>query len=439
MRSFAPLVVFVLVLSVLGCSGAREKESGSPGYVARLSEHLTLGDAHVVGNLTVWPVYTDDPIDVGEFLTLAEAIEKGVAEIREVGGGGGGNRQTAQIQIIQNDIVVERAQAGVAEPQANEPPAQVARTEDANDAVRQQDGQVIVETNFGSGASVGTLVIDNKGDLPILVCAGTLVKGGNQDRQIGEDFVIPSAQAVPVEAFCVEASRWTANRMGDATDGKFVVASLNALTPIRAKGQYEKNQGGVWSEVAKVKMQTVKQVAVVQDMDAGLNIAETANARAANDSSSLAVMLDANEEIAKKEIDPIRESVRAHFAALGGGKNAPVGFAYAVDGEPVSVRTFAHARVFSGQFEVFVNTMANEAWLAGKSREEGAEAPPPGKADDVVALVREINEADEETKAAFGNNLSGVRRADMGFNGNFYLIEEDGKKRIALTNDWTKK
>src|SRR5439155_384601 len=70
-------------------------------------------------------------------------------------------------------------------------------------------------------ARVNPLVIENPGKLPLLVLAGTVVRGGKQDRQIGADFVIEAGKTVPVDAFCVEHGRWDATRDGVATGGRF--------------------------------------------------------------------------------------------------------------------------------------------------------------------------------------------------------------------------
>src|SRR5690606_8900190 len=97
-----------------------------------------------------------------------------------------------------------------------------------------------------------TVVIENRGRLPILVLAGTIVKGGKQDRQIGEDFVVAPGKTVDVAAFCVEQGRWNDNREGRSTGGTFVAQKSLALGNVRAAGQYDKNQGQVWSEVSRV-------------------------------------------------------------------------------------------------------------------------------------------------------------------------------------------
>lgn len=48
------------------------------------AEHA-LGAPLVIGNLTVFPVYARTQEDIGDVLSLDEALEKGLAEVREVG------------------------------------------------------------------------------------------------------------------------------------------------------------------------------------------------------------------------------------------------------------------------------------------------------------------------------------------------------------------
>lgn len=80
-------------------------------------------------------------------------------------------------------------------------------------ALQQAQADKTVEIReTGEGGEVNTLVIENKGDKTILVLAGTIVKGGKQDRQIGQDFVIGPGVKLNVDSFCVEHGRWTTQR-----------------------------------------------------------------------------------------------------------------------------------------------------------------------------------------------------------------------------------
>jgi hypothetical protein len=390
MRSTCIALLF-LVAAGCGCDG----KGGTPSEtVARLDEHHVLTAPVTVGNLTVWPVTTDRPLDLGEFLTLEEALAKGAAEVREVGGD---TAQSAQVHV--EGVQIE-------EPSV----APVAQQEAAQ--TLQVEGQTL-QQSANLGAVVNTLVIENKGDLPILVCAGTVVKGGNQDRQIGQDFVLKAKSTTPVDAFCVEQGRWTSDRLGAQTGGKFEVLDGMATAKVRAKGQYEKDQSGVWQEVATVTATPVNMTA--EDSFVA--------------SSSLAVAFDRNATASAEDLKRCEDAVKKHFAAHEGA----VGFAYAINGEPVTVRTFAHPRLLGKQLDDFVRGMATEALLAK------TDAPAkPCDAKDVVALVKEISAANETVETTNGLNWNGLRRNSAGYNGNCYVPDKDGKQ-AALTQDWTRK
>ena len=408
--------VLVGLIGLAGCAKNKEEATTDTRLqVAMLDEHLSLGESITVGNLTVWPVFTDQPLDLGEFLTLQEAIENKVAEVREVGGQGG--RQTAQVIEIQEEM----EEPEIPEGEIVEEPIE---TEGVNDLPLQGPGSNAAIGN-GTGATVGTLVIENKGDLPILICAGTVVKGGNQDRQIGQDIVVQAKSTVPMDAFCVEQGRWSGQRLDEVTDGKFVGASQNAMIGVRSKGQYELAQNDVWVEVSKVQRAVLKKVNAMP-------AASPAQRALIAENSSLAIAQDAYEALSREEIDTLCEKIRAHFAAFD-RKNAPVGYAYALNGKPVNVRSFAHARVFDKQFDPFLRAMATESLLAEEVEHE------PAKASDVVALVKEIEKAEEERRETAAANWNGVRKSLRGFAANCYFVDEAAGDAVVVTRDWTAK
>jgi len=333
------------MLVLAACSDPQVEEDR-----VRLDDHHTLGAPVAVSNLTVWPVFADRPLDLGEFLTLSEALARGAAEVRERDGAG----------------------------------------------------------------QVNTLVLENKADLPILICAGTVVAGGKQDRQIGQDFVVQAKATTPIDAFCVEQGRWMASRGGVQTLGKFFVAEGVASRSVRSAGQYEQSQDKVWEQVAEVKKSVVDPQG-------------TRNVRLSHfDTSSYAVVMDATAKAAAGKLEEYARLVREHFAAQDGC----IGFAYALNGEPVTVRTFAHPRVFRQQFAPFLKTMAAEALLAaGESAREA-------RAADVVALVRGIADANEELSDTAGLNRNGIKATRAAFASSCY-VEREGGGWVALTNDWT--
>jgi hypothetical protein len=325
-------------------------------------------------------VYARTQEDIGEVLSLDEALERGLAEVRELG-------------------------AGEADP---------------------------VQGRHGGGAQVNKLVLENKGTLPILVLAGTIVKGGKQDRQIGQDFVIQAKSTTPVDAFCVEQGRWQSDRLGQETEGKFQVLDGVATAKVRMKGQYEKDQGGVWQEVATLKFAMAAGVASgsqtsSEDAEATILVGDAAWQEAALESSSFAVAFDANAAAAAEDLERCAGTVQKHFAAHEGA----VGFAYAINGKPIAVRTFAHPRLLTKHLKSFVRGMATEAHLAPPT-----DAPPAARAEDVVALVKRISSAEEKVASTKGLNRNGVRACEIGFNGNCYVNDKEGRQ-VAITQDWT--
>lgn len=321
-----------------------------------LNDDLVLGEACVVENVTAWPVYSKKPPDpMGDYLTLEQAQQQKTAEIREVGADAAGGQASGQ---------------------------------------------------------VNQLVIENKGALPILVLAGTLVKGGKQDRQIAQDFIIPARSKTPVDAFCVEHGRWTANREGVNTAGRFQAEKALASKGVRGKAQFKASQSEVWSDVAK------------ENAVAG---------KSPGTGTYLATVNDADPAAAARR-ERIRRALAesAVFAGLD-RQGAPVGVAYAVDGKIREVRAFAHPKIFALHAETLINTVAMEGDLAQRKALAKGKAVFSGPA--AIAQVRELVQGDknlpEETVRTQGANENVYKKDSKVWSGK---CKEGGKD---ITKNWT--
>ena len=291
-----------------------------------------LGEPRIFDNLVVFPVLAKEDIDVGPMTTLDRALARGEAEVRELG-------------------------------------------------AKNEEG----------GPSVNTLVIENKGDIPIYVLAGTVVKGGNQDRQIGQDFILESKQAVPVDAYCVEQGRWNGSRDGRTTGGKFGSTAGIVTSQVRAATQYQKDQGEVWGSVARVNK---------------------AHKKGAPSGTLLATLDD--DEVATRRAR-LAKQVNEFLASAAEHDNV-VGFAHAVDGKIRGVRWFASRKVF----ELFRSSLVSGAALDALTAEaERGGGPAPSSATptskDVVTFVDEVDKAavaeERDTKAANQNEYKESARA----------------------------
>ena len=57
---------------------------------------------------------------------------------------------------------------------------------------------------------VNRLTIQNRSNQDVFVQAGDIVKGGQQDRVLALDLIVPpKSRRIPIEAFCVEQGRWS--------------------------------------------------------------------------------------------------------------------------------------------------------------------------------------------------------------------------------------
>jgi len=305
-----------------------------------------------------------------------------------------------------------------------------------------------------ANAQVGRLAIENRGDTRILACAGTIVTGGKQDRQLGEDIVVEPQTTVSVKAFCVEPGRWTGT-------SNFSGTSLKTSAPVRAAGQYSGNQRLVWYDIE------IAQAASIVPRGSYGSVKDTADRRRST--------------VAK---------IEKHLRSQG---ESVVGYAYAIDGDAAGMRTFAHRVLLEPRLKGFVQAMCVEAEQRATD-EAGDFIPPqitqeinrvpsayrPASEDplqaapdaydragyalaeaqakevlahpntipraaprrrqriDVPTLFRKLNATQEEIEETKGANRNGYRRAEEGNHSACYVRTKDGRW-VPLTRDWTAK
>ncbi len=357
-RSVPALVLALALLApaVPGCG--RLPWVGSPAVAGNLSGleldgGLLVGEPLVAENLAVFPLYARAPEDPGEFLTLPEALEQGRAEVREAGSGA---EETAPAE--------SEGRGGPSGGNTEE--GSIPSFETMAEITQQQVGD-------GGGARVETLVIVNKSDKPILVLSGTLVHGGNQDREIGQDFVVAAATTVPVDVFCVEHGRWSEVREGKETQGTFKAGPLLGTLKPRAEGTYGGNQEAVWDAVQQQNVAIAGGTAPV----AG----ET-------------LMFTMENEKVKARRGELVAAVKQGLDRLEWGESV-VGLAYAVGGKIHGARWFAGRRLFLAHRDTLLNTAAVEAITAQQeaAREKKefpvAEVRPAAMRDFIQAVDRE--------------------------------------------------
>ena len=108
----------------------------------------------------------------------------------------------------------------------------------------EQKKVVVYETQ-----SVNELAIQNLSSEEVYVQAGDIVKGGQQDRMMGVDFIVPPKSGrMPIAAFCVEHGRWSGR--GNERAGVFnSSADAVATREIKLAAKSANSQGAVWENV----------------------------------------------------------------------------------------------------------------------------------------------------------------------------------------------
>ncbi len=212
-----------------------------------------------------------------------------------------------------------------------------------------------VKVTEKESAQVNELLVENGSDKPCFVQAGDVVKGGQQDRTIAADFVIPPRSGrMPIPSFCVESGRWT----GHTTH--FATYTGNSSKELRLAAQLEKDQGKVWESVAKEKRDLTERNAL-----------------------SLSQSTSVNEE---RENSKIRERRKAFLKALGkvcDGRPQAVGIVSAIGGKLSTADLYADPGLFRKLFVRLIDTAALEAIA-----QPPASLKPPSTADVAAFLAR---------------------------------------------------
>ena len=306
------------VLKTDGVSPAKSESKS----IAVDGRALRISGPYLHRNLSVFLFHGEDST-TDEFITLREGLESGEVVLSEKGS----ERRTA--------------------------------SSDGNSSSRsrlEREVERLAYQNLvrgSSGAAVNTLMVDNRGDLPVYIQAGDIVKGGRQDRTIGVDIVIvPHSGNVPLAAFCVEQGRW-AYRAGVARGGRFSLSTQYISSkPLKLAVRYSKNQQDVWKKV--------------RDVQAALSKSLSTDIYSAASPSSLQLAL---------ENKTLRVNVDAYLVELGalvGKYDDVIGYAFAINGKLNSADVYASSSLFRKLWPKLLESSATEAiaHLNGKEAKE---------------------------------------------------------------------
>jgi len=205
--------------------------------------------------------------------------------------------------------------------------------------------------------NVNSLAIENVSNQAVFIQGGDIVKGGQQDRVITNDFVLPpNSGRLPISAFCVEQGRWTQG--GDEPMKTFNASP--AMIPSNALKHaviVEGNQQEVWKEVSKEQMGLASGVRKFDRTD-GTHLSSTAEmveVQAARSPSSLMLSM-ASRPVA----DATKPYIKALHSILAKEKNV-VGYAVAINGEIRGADVYSTSALFASLWPKLLQSSAVEA------------------------------------------------------------------------------
>src|SRR5436190_7271506 len=206
--------------------------------------------------------------------------------------------------------------------------------------------------------SVNELSIENISSQEVYVQSGDIVKGGQQDRMMAVDLILPPRSGrIPIGAFCVENGRWSQRGSEQVTTFN---SSGNAVASreVKLAAKMKSSQSEVWREVA-----------VAQD-----KLSANTGARVNGDASPSSYQLALDNK-------NVQESSDNYFKALSGivdGKSDVIGYVFAINGKINSADVYASNTLFQKLWPKLLQASAIEA-VAGLRRGEEFDAPETGE------------------------------------------------------------
>jgi len=175
--------------------------------------------------------------------------------------------------------------------------------------------------------NVQELSIENVSpDCDVFIASGDIVKGGDQDRVLAFDLVVPPKSGkMPLPSFCVEAGRW-AQRGGE--ENKSFGSSKDQIPDkgLKLANRSASSQDLVWKRVAMAQKQ----------------ISDNLGTKVQDGKSATSLQLSLEN---KKLVETVNEYAKKLAPVIEGQKDV-VGFAFAINGQVNSTDSYASSDLF---------------------------------------------------------------------------------------------
>ncbi len=231
--------------------------------------------------------------------------------------------------------------------------------------------------------SVNELSVQNLGDTAVFIQSGEIVKGGQQDRTMQYDMVVPPKSGkLPIKSFCVESGRWT--QRGTEDKGRFAYApNMVASKKLKVAAKSFGDQSRVWQEVSELQGKYARKAS--QSRMSG-------SVQGAASPSSLELTLESSpvKKLSSNYVKDINPVVK--------DKSDAIGYAFAINGKLNSVDVYSSHDLFQRLWPKLVNATAQEA----ASEDENAKAVDAPTKETVQDFIDKQATAGTETKENLG-------------------------------------
>jgi hypothetical protein len=290
---------------------------------------------------------------------------------------------------------------------------------------------------------VNNLSIENVSDEEVYVQSGDIVKGGQQDRVLAMDLIVPPKSGrVPIDSFCVEQGRWSGR--GDEAVAMFGSSqkSLNSKE-LKIAAKHKASQQEVWDKVAKSREKlsagvVAADVAVIpatpppapaappaRQADTNAIPADPRTTAAAvgfsvassRSHSSLQLMLE-NKQVTETADDYLKK-----LSPIIEGRNDVIGYAFAINGQMNSADVYSSHALFKKLWPKLLEASATEA--IGEF--EKGKAFKPVDAEAVKAFLSEAERGKGEEREVTSRVLAVKRESEK----NLFFETRDRKQKGA--------
>ena len=250
----------------------------------------------------------------------------------------------------------------------------------------------------------------------VLVQAGDIVKGGDQDRVLAVDLIVPARSGkMPIAAFCVEAGRW--QQRGQEQSAQFSSSNdMVATRPLKMAAKQAKSQSGVWDEVSEA------QVKLSQSVDADV--------RSSVSHSSLQLAL---------ENEKVRESTAVYVSKLSSiveGKNDVIGYVFAINDKINSADLYYSNGLFMRFWPKLLKTTAIEAVAERPTNDPLKEKRETVSAEAMKAFFASAERGEESTSNVTARTQMIKRESEKGL---FFETRDLAQKGIWIHRSYLAK